>query len=58
MAARLPRLSVLQYCFQIGVAISFTTFFYRVIRDTRTLAIIGLWNCFGTTLTLTSATIA
>ena len=23
------------YCFHIGVAISFTTFFYREIRDTR-----------------------
>ena len=40
------------YCFQIGVAISFTTFFYRVIRDTRTLAIIGLWNCFGSFIVL------
>jgi MFS family permease len=40
------------YCFQIGVAISFTTFFYRVIRDTRTLAIIGLWNCFGSFIAL------
>jgi MFS family permease len=40
------------YCFQIGVAISFTSFFYRVIRDTQTLAIIGLWNCFGSFIAL------
>eukprot|EP01052_Picozoa_sp_SAG31_P020033 SAG31_NODE_1487_length_8148_cov_4.926823_6_plen_173_part_00 len=35
------------YCFHIGVSISFTTFFYREIKDNRSLAVIGIYNCVG-----------